>query len=165
MRTSGSVQTVPVPCAVVVDLYKTIRTPPKYSRRLCLGDEVTNPDMDLLINQKLIDCTLSSFPRMSLLIARVTGMILDYAVPDGYCDRRLALDVFNRAHEKLSESVSNYCGERRSREIVARLQNLSYLLTPTFLMMPPRRTRVSWFSVNWKNLIWALTNQGNCCSS
>ena len=55
MRTSGSVQTVPVPCVVVVYLYKTIRTPPKYSRRLCLGDEVTNPDMDLLINQKQID--------------------------------------------------------------------------------------------------------------
>jgi hypothetical protein len=52
---------------------------------------------------------------MSLLIARVTGMILGYAVPDGYCDRRLVLDVFNRAHEKLSESVSNYCGKRRSQ--------------------------------------------------
>jgi hypothetical protein len=55
---------------------------------------------------------------MSLLIARVTGVILGYAVPDGYCDRRLVLDVFNRAHEKLSESVSNYCGERRSQSDV-----------------------------------------------
>jgi hypothetical protein len=55
---------------------------------------------------------------MSLLIARVTGMVLGYAVPDGYCDHRLVLDVFNRAHEKLSESVSNYCGERRSQSDV-----------------------------------------------
>jgi hypothetical protein len=61
MRTSGSVQTVPVPCVVVVYLYKTIRTPPKYSRRLCLGDEVTNPDMDLLINQKRQRITLMYF--------------------------------------------------------------------------------------------------------
>jgi hypothetical protein len=56
---------------------------------------------------------------MSLLIARVTGMILGYAVPDGYCDGRLVLDVFNRAHEKLSESVGNYCGERRSQSDVS----------------------------------------------
>jgi ATP-dependent DNA ligase len=27
------------------------------------------------------------------------------------------------------------------------------------------RALLSWFSVNWKNLIWALANQGNCCSS
>jgi hypothetical protein len=24
---------------------------------------------------------------------------------------------------------------------------------------------VSWFSVNWKNLVWALANQGKCSSS
>ena len=24
---------------------------------------------------------------------------------------------------------------------------------------------VFWFSVNWKNLVWALANQANCCSS
>ena len=40
-----------------------------------------------------------------LLIARVTGMMLGYAVPDRYCDRRLVQAVFDRAHEKLSESV------------------------------------------------------------
>jgi len=42
-----------------------------------------------------------------LLIARVTGVILGYAVPDRYCDRRLVLTVFNKAQKKLSESVSN----------------------------------------------------------
>jgi hypothetical protein len=41
-----------------------------------------------------------------LLIARVTGMILGYAVPDRYCDRRLVLALFNRTQEKLSESVT-----------------------------------------------------------
>jgi hypothetical protein len=40
-----------------------------------------------------------------LLIARVTGAILGYAVPDRYYDRRLLLSVFNRAREKLSESL------------------------------------------------------------
>jgi hypothetical protein len=41
-----------------------------------------------------------------LLIARVTGIILGYAVPDRYCDRRVVLTVFNRAHQKLSEWVA-----------------------------------------------------------
>jgi hypothetical protein len=40
-----------------------------------------------------------------LLIARVTGTILGYAVPDRYYDRRLVLSVFNRAREKLSDSL------------------------------------------------------------
>jgi hypothetical protein len=40
-----------------------------------------------------------------MLIARVTGIILGYAVPDRYCDRRLLLSVFNRAREKLSASL------------------------------------------------------------
>ena len=41
-----------------------------------------------------------------LLIARVTGVILGYAVPDRYCDRRLVLRVFDRARAKLSESLT-----------------------------------------------------------
>jgi hypothetical protein len=53
-----------------------------------------------------------------LLIARVTGMILGYAVPDRYCDRHLVLAVFTRAHEKLSESVtaSNAMSRFKSNE-------------------------------------------------
>jgi hypothetical protein len=41
-----------------------------------------------------------------MLIARVTGIILGYAVPDRYCDCRLLLRLFNRAHEKLSASLA-----------------------------------------------------------
>jgi hypothetical protein len=53
-----------------------------------------------------------------LLVARVTGIILGYAVPDRYCDRCLVLAVFNRAHEKLSESVtaSNAMSRFKSNE-------------------------------------------------
>jgi hypothetical protein len=49
-----------------------------------------------------------------LLIARITGMILGYAVPDRYCDVRLVLAVFEKAHEKVSKSVNNYVGKPRS---------------------------------------------------
>jgi hypothetical protein len=41
-----------------------------------------------------------------LVIARVTGIMLGFAVPDRYCDRRLVLRVFNRAREKLLESLT-----------------------------------------------------------
>lgn len=38
-----------------------------------------------------------------LLIARMTGILLGYAVPDRSCDRELVLSIFNRANEQLSE--------------------------------------------------------------
>jgi hypothetical protein len=41
-----------------------------------------------------------------LVIARVTGIMLGFAVPDRYCDCRLVLRVFNRAQEKLLESLA-----------------------------------------------------------
>jgi hypothetical protein len=41
-----------------------------------------------------------------LVIARVTGIMLGFAVPDRYCDCRLVLRVFNRAQEKLLESLT-----------------------------------------------------------
>jgi len=41
-----------------------------------------------------------------LVVARLTGIMLGFAVPDRYCDRRLVLGVFNRAREKLLESVT-----------------------------------------------------------
>jgi hypothetical protein len=41
-----------------------------------------------------------------LLIARMTGLLLGYAVPDRYCDRELVLSIFNRASEKLSELLA-----------------------------------------------------------
>ena len=41
-----------------------------------------------------------------LLIARMTGVLLGYAVPDRYCDRELVLNIFNRANEKLSELLT-----------------------------------------------------------
>jgi 2-polyprenyl-3-methyl-5-hydroxy-6-metoxy-1,4-benzoquinol methylase len=46
-----------------------------------------------------------------MLAMALTGVILGYAVPDRYCDRRLVLTVFDRAREKLSESVGNYCSK------------------------------------------------------
>jgi hypothetical protein len=68
--------------------------------------------MDHVINQKVMEMhTVKLSTDELLLIARVTGVILGYAVPDRYCDRRLVLAVFNRAQEKLSESVSNYSGQ------------------------------------------------------
>jgi hypothetical protein len=68
--------------------------------------------MDHVINQKVMEThTIELFTDELLLIARVTGVILGYAVPDRHCDRRLVLAVFNRAQEKLSESVSNYSGQ------------------------------------------------------
>jgi hypothetical protein len=50
-----------------------------------------------------------------LLVARVTGIILGYAVPDRYCDRGLVLAIFNRAQQKLLESATatgseGHCG-------------------------------------------------------
>jgi hypothetical protein len=41
-----------------------------------------------------------------LMIARVTGIMLGFAVPDRYCDCRLVLGVFERAQEKLLESLT-----------------------------------------------------------
>jgi len=41
-----------------------------------------------------------------LLIARMTGVLLGYAIPDRYCDRELVLSIFNRANEKLSELLA-----------------------------------------------------------
>jgi hypothetical protein len=41
-----------------------------------------------------------------LLIARMTGVLLGYAIPDRYCDRELILSIFNRANEKLSELLA-----------------------------------------------------------
>jgi hypothetical protein len=41
-----------------------------------------------------------------LLIARVTGIMLGFAVSDRYCDCRLVLRVFDRAQEKLLESLT-----------------------------------------------------------
>jgi hypothetical protein len=41
-----------------------------------------------------------------LVIARVTGIMLGFAVLDRYCDSRLVLSVFNRAQEKLLESLT-----------------------------------------------------------
>jgi hypothetical protein len=68
--------------------------------------------MDHVINQKVMEThTIELSTDELLLIARVTGVILGYAVPDRYCDRRLVLAVFNRAQQKLSESVSNDSGQ------------------------------------------------------
>jgi hypothetical protein len=48
--------------------------------------------MELVINQKQMEmCTIELSTDELLLIARVTGIILGYAVPDRYCDRRLVL--------------------------------------------------------------------------
>jgi hypothetical protein len=64
--------------------------------------------MDQAINQKVMEThTIELSTDELLLVARVTGVILGYAVPDRYCDRRLVLTVFNKAQKKLSESVSN----------------------------------------------------------
>ncbi|MBV8213265.1 MAG: hypothetical protein JOZ08_08575 [Verrucomicrobia bacterium] len=60
--------------------------------------------MELAINKKLQPHTIELSTDELLVIAQVTGIILGYAVPDRYCDRRLLLAVFNRAHKKLSES-------------------------------------------------------------
>lgn len=35
-------------------------------------------------------------------IARITGTLLGYAVPDRYCDREVIVRIFNVASEKLS---------------------------------------------------------------
>ncbi|HTD16942.1 MAG TPA: hypothetical protein VK673_17300 [Chthoniobacterales bacterium] len=64
--------------------------------------------MDHTSNQEVMEMhTIELSTDELLLIARVTGVILGYAVPDRYCDRRLVLTVFNKAQKKLSESVSN----------------------------------------------------------
>jgi hypothetical protein len=64
--------------------------------------------MDHAINQKVIEThTIELSTDELFLVARVTGVILGYAVPDRYCDRRLVLTVFNKAQKKLSESVRN----------------------------------------------------------
>jgi hypothetical protein len=68
--------------------------------------------MQHVIDRKVVEMhTIKLSTDELLLIARVTGVILGYAVPDRYCDRSLVLAVFNRAQEKLSESVSNYSGQ------------------------------------------------------
>jgi hypothetical protein len=62
--------------------------------------------MNVVISQKQMEThTIELSPDELLLIARITGIILGYAVPDRYWDRRLLLSVFNRVHEKLSESL------------------------------------------------------------
>ena len=38
-------------------------------------------------------------------IARITGTLLGYAVPDRYCDREVIVKIFNVASEKLSDLV------------------------------------------------------------
>jgi len=64
--------------------------------------------MDHTSNQEVMEMhTIELSTDELLLIARVTGVILGYAVPDRYCDRRLVSTVFNKAQKKLSESVSN----------------------------------------------------------
>jgi hypothetical protein len=62
--------------------------------------------MDYTSNQEVMEMhTIELSTAELLLIARVTGVILGYAVPDRYCDRRLVLTVFNKAQEKLSEAT------------------------------------------------------------
>ncbi|MBV8815234.1 MAG: hypothetical protein JO271_12160 [Verrucomicrobia bacterium] len=64
--------------------------------------------MDHTSNQEAMEMhTIELSTDELLLIARVSGVILGYAVPDRYCDRRLVLTVFNKAQKKLSESVRN----------------------------------------------------------
>jgi len=36
-------------------------------------------------------------------IARITGTLLGYAVPDRYCEREVIVKIFNVASEKLSD--------------------------------------------------------------
>ena len=36
-------------------------------------------------------------------IARISGTLLGYAVPDRYCDREVIVNIFNVASEKLSD--------------------------------------------------------------
>jgi hypothetical protein len=64
--------------------------------------------MDHISNQEVMEKhTIELSTDELLLIARVTGVILGYAVPDRYCDRRLVITIFNKAQKKLSESVRN----------------------------------------------------------
>ena len=57
-------------------------------------------------------------------IARITGTLLGYAVPDRYCDREVIVKIFNVASEKLSDlliatarnaSFGDALGEMRER--------------------------------------------------
>jgi hypothetical protein len=60
--------------------------------------------MDQVTKQKVMETdTIQLSTEELLLIARITGVILGYAVPDRYCDRRLVLAVFNKAREKISK--------------------------------------------------------------
>jgi phosphopantetheine adenylyltransferase len=68
-----------------------------------------SPEYETAMGMHTIDLSTDEL----LLIARVTGMILGYAVPDRYSDLRLVLAVFEKAHEKVSKSVNNYFGKPR----------------------------------------------------
>ncbi|HYY30952.1 MAG TPA: hypothetical protein VE860_23645 [Chthoniobacterales bacterium] len=48
-----------------------------------------------------------------LVIARLTGIMLGFAVPDRYCDCQQVLRVFNRVHEKLLESLTATVAQSR----------------------------------------------------
>jgi hypothetical protein len=69
-----------------------------------------NPEYETAMETHTIELSTDEL----LLIARVTGMMLGYAVPDRYSDLRLILAVFEKAHEKVSKSVNNYFGKPRS---------------------------------------------------
>jgi hypothetical protein len=50
--------------------------------------------------------TIEFSPQELLTIARITGTMLGFAIPDRYYDREVVLSIFNRANDKLSELLS-----------------------------------------------------------
>jgi hypothetical protein len=53
------------------------------------------------------------------LMAKITGTLLGYAVPDRNCDRELIESIFNRTSEKLSELLITTASTPRRRDCVS----------------------------------------------
>jgi len=53
------------------------------------------------MNKLTIEFTAKELDAM----ARISGILLGYAVPDRYCDREVVASIFNVASEKLSDLI------------------------------------------------------------
>jgi len=51
-------------------------------------------------------CTIELTAEELLVIARLTGILLGYAIPDRYCDRELIQNIYKRANEKIVQLLA-----------------------------------------------------------